>query len=208
MKSIRMLALAAAFAAPALAQERVALAVAEDKAHGRYLTDAQGRAVYLLEADKKGASSCYDACTQVWPPLRAPSGKPAAADQAVREELIGTIKRRDGSAQVTYNGHPLYYYVKDTGRGKATGQDVHDKWGEWYLVTPRGTKLEEHAKSASAGASGERERTLLTLDENRDGSISRQEARGMPALAERFEKVDADGDGSISRYEFNTFISR
>jgi predicted lipoprotein with Yx(FWY)xxD motif len=57
--------------------------------------------------------------------------------------LLGTIQRRDGSTQVTYGGHPLYYYSKDQGRGDVTGQDVTDERGEWYLVSPAGQAVED-----------------------------------------------------------------
>jgi predicted lipoprotein with Yx(FWY)xxD motif len=62
----------------------------------------------------------------------------------VQANLLATAQRRGGNVQVTYNGHPLYYYVKDAGAARPQGQDVHDSGGEWYLVTPAGEKLEAH----------------------------------------------------------------
>jgi predicted lipoprotein with Yx(FWY)xxD motif len=111
---------------------------------GPYLTDQSGRALYLLEGGAPGEITCYDACAGVWPPFLAPQGTPTAGAPPVQAGLIGTIQRRDGATQVTYAGHPLYYYTKDQGPGQATGQDVTDQWGEWYLVRPSGEPLEEH----------------------------------------------------------------
>lgn len=129
-------------AAPAAAQTGLALARTQE--HGPYIADQNGRALYLLEQDPKGESTCYDACAGVWPPYLAPQGTPRAMDPAVQAGLIGTIRRRDGSMQVTYGGKPLYYYTKDQGPGQATGHDFRDQWGEWYLVDPNGGELEDH----------------------------------------------------------------
>ena len=140
---------APAAAAPAgldapVATQPAVLTLGRTSEHGPFIADAGGRALYLLEADPQGASNCYDACAQAWPPYLSPAGTPRAGAEGVQPTLIGTIQRRDGSTQVTYGGHPLYYYAKDQGPGQATGQDVTDQWGEWYLVTPQGKALEEH----------------------------------------------------------------
>lgn len=130
-----------------------ALGVDSAAALGTYVTDAAGRAVYLLEGEPEGESTCYDACAEEWPPVLAGSGG-AAGDTAAMEPspgsaealdaaLVGTIERRDGSLQRTYAGHALYYYDDDTGPGQTTGHDVTDQWGEWYLVRPSGEPLEE-----------------------------------------------------------------
>ena len=116
---------------------------------GEYLADDQGRAVYMLEGDTDG-SKCAAACLEAWPPLRAQTGATGttgtmAAEGNLRMDLVGTVQRADGISQVTYNGHPLYHYAKDTGAGTTTGQDVDDQWGEWYLVTPEGESMEEGA---------------------------------------------------------------
>ena len=114
----------------------------------RYLTDVRGRALYLLEGENAGSVRCNAACARVWPPMRDEAN---LAPRQLKRELVGSRKRADGSTQVTYDGHPLYYYVEDRGPGRATGHDVHDRWGEWYLVTPQGGKLEGEA--AAQGAS-------------------------------------------------------
>lgn len=112
---------------------------------GAYLTDANGRALYLLEGEPQDSSTCYDECAEEWPPYLTSQQSPTAGDQ-VQQNLIGTIERQDGATggqmQVTYAGHPLYYYHDDEGPGDTAGQDVTDDWGEWYLVRPDGEPLE------------------------------------------------------------------
>ena len=115
---------------------------------GQYLTDDNGRAVYMFTADEQGqgdgkvaVSNCYGACAEAWPPVLTQS-TPVEAGGPVQPDLLGTIEREGGFTQVTYNGWPLYYYVKDTGEGTATGQDVHGFGGEWYLVSPGGEKIQ------------------------------------------------------------------
>ena len=70
----------------------------------------------------------------------------------MREDLIGTIERRDGQRQVTYDGHALYYYSQDQQPGRTSGQDLTDRWGEWYLVTPEGQHLEEEQEAGEGSA--------------------------------------------------------
>lgn len=117
------------------------LTVATTPQYGPHLTDSSGRALYLLDADRSGTSTCYDECATVWPPLLASQGMPTAGDAMVQSGMIRTLQRRDGSTQVTYNNHPLYYYSRDSGPGQVTGQAYTDQWGEWYLVTPAGEEL-------------------------------------------------------------------
>src|SRR5437763_2924214 len=78
---------------------------------GTYLVGPSGRALYLWMGDKNGMSACSGACAKVWPPLTT-SGKPGASGGAMSADL-GTISRSDGTKQVTYKGHPLYYYSGD-----------------------------------------------------------------------------------------------
>ena len=116
---------------------------------GEYLTDADGRALYLLE-DEDDADACVDACAAVWPPFTTQAGESPMASGVARPDLIATVERPDGSLQVTYAGHPLYYYAQDSEPGMTSGQDVHDEWGEWYLVDPSGD--EQEGDSPDAGA--------------------------------------------------------
>jgi predicted lipoprotein with Yx(FWY)xxD motif len=85
----------------------------------KFLADGQGRAMYLFEADKGSTSTCTGACASAWPPVTA-STMPMAGG-GVSRSLLGTTKRADGTEQLTYNGHPLYYFSADTGSGMAKG---------------------------------------------------------------------------------------
>lgn len=119
--------------------------VREQQPYGKFLTDANGRALYMFTADKPGNSNCYDQCAELWPPIIT-SEKPRKGEM-VNEQMIDMMKRRDGKWQVTYNSMPLYYYAKDQGPGATTGQDVKDSGGEWYLVSPHGKPIKAEGKS-------------------------------------------------------------
>jgi predicted lipoprotein with Yx(FWY)xxD motif len=115
---------------------------------GEYLADRAGRPLYVFSNDQNGQSACYDACAQTWKPVTAVQGTPAAGSAGVQPSLLGTTKRRDGTDQVTYNRHPLYYYQRDQGASAPAGNDVKDAGGEWYLVSPQGEKVEGHGAHA------------------------------------------------------------
>ena len=107
---------------------------------GMALVDEDGKALYLWEADKNGTSTCTGACAAAWPPVTT-SGAPVAGS-GVDKALLGTVKRADGTEQVTYNGHPLYYYVGDTGPGTAKGQGSKDFGASWYVLSAKGVKID------------------------------------------------------------------
>jgi predicted lipoprotein with Yx(FWY)xxD motif len=96
--------------------------------------------VYLFEADHGTTSSCTGTCEQVWPPVKA-SGPVGAKDAAMAADL-GTTTRADGSKQVTYKGHPLYYYKKDGDAGDAYGQGIKSFGADWYVLKPSGSKVD------------------------------------------------------------------
>jgi predicted lipoprotein with Yx(FWY)xxD motif len=119
------------------------LSVATKEPYGEYLTDGQGRSLYMFEADQQGGpSTCYDACVSAWPPLTVEPGQTANAGAQVDASLLSTIERKDGTLQVTYNGWPLYYFSKDQQPGDTLGQDVHGFGGGWYLLAPSGEIIE------------------------------------------------------------------
>lgn len=111
---------------------------------GRILVDSQGRSLYLFEKDKGTASTCYGACASFWPPLTV-SGSPKAGAGVVAAKL-GTTKRKDGMAEVTYNGHPLYYFAPDKAPGQIGGQGLEQFGGGWDVVAPSGSKIEGDGK--------------------------------------------------------------
>ena len=103
--------------------------------YGRILADGKGYALYLFTADD-GKSRCYGECAKAWPPLITKKRPRAVGD--VKQELLGTVKRRSGRKQVTYNGHPLYYYVGDDAPGVIRCQSVYEYSGTWYIVKRSG----------------------------------------------------------------------
>jgi predicted lipoprotein with Yx(FWY)xxD motif len=108
---------------------------------GKFLADGQGRALYLFEADKGSTSTCTGACASTWPPVTA-SAMPMAGG-GISQSLLGTTKRADGTEQLTYNGHPLYYFSADTGSGMAKGQGVKAFGSDWYVVNGKGSKIDD-----------------------------------------------------------------
>ena len=107
---------------------------------GTFLVDSRGFTLYLFEADVTKASTCYSACSENWPPLLT-RGVPVAASGAM-QSLLGTATRRDGSIQVTYDGHPLYYFVSDRQPGDTDGEGINAFGGGWDVVAPNGTRIE------------------------------------------------------------------
>ena len=106
-------------------------------ADGRVLADEKGHSVYLFDKDEEGESYCSGACAAVWPPLETSTAPSAGA--GVQSAALGTIKRDDGDLQVTYHGHPLYYYAADASTpGKTKGEDINQFGDEWYLVNAHG----------------------------------------------------------------------
>ena len=104
-----------------------------------FLTDGSGRAVYLWAKDTGDASTCSGACAGAWPPVTT-TGAPTASGSAKASDL-GTITRSDGTKQVTYDGHPLYYYAGDSGAGMASGQGSDNFGAKWWLVAPSGSDV-------------------------------------------------------------------
>jgi predicted lipoprotein with Yx(FWY)xxD motif len=118
---------------------------------GSILVDSSGRTLYLFKADVGDKSACAGACASAWPPLLA-TGKPTAGT-GVTASKLGTITRSDGKRQVTYNGHPLYTFIKDTKPGQTTGQGVTAFGAAWFAMTPAGDQASAPASHSSSGAS-------------------------------------------------------
>ena len=116
---------------------------------GTYLTDGSGRALYLFMSDTATTSTCSGACATAWPPLTA-TGTPAVAGSATASKL-GSLTRADGTRQVTYGGHPLYYFAPDTAPGQTKGQGKNGFGALWWLVDPAGSAITGASPSASSG---------------------------------------------------------
>ena len=104
---------------------------------GPMLFNAKKQAIYLFEIEETSTPKCYGECAVAWPPVLT-KGEPVAG-AGVRKGLLGTTKRTDGSTQVTYGGHPLYYYVNE-GPGEVECHDVFLNGGRWYVVRPDGKR--------------------------------------------------------------------
>ena len=114
--------------------------VASNGKLGKILVDSKGRTLYLFLKDSGSASSCSGACAQVWPPLTT-TGTPKVGG-AAKSSLLGTTKRNDSNTEVTYHGHPLYYYQGDSKPGQTQGEGLKQFGAEWYVLSPSGDKVE------------------------------------------------------------------
>jgi predicted lipoprotein with Yx(FWY)xxD motif len=102
---------------------------------GSIVGDGRGQAVYVFDKERAGRSECYGDCARAWPPVLT-RGRPVAG-KGVRGRLLGTVRRRGGSRQVTYRGRPLYYYVDDA-PGRVLCHDVREFGGLWLVIRPDG----------------------------------------------------------------------
>ncbi len=123
---------------------------AEVSGLGMVLVDSEGFTVYEFAKDKGTTSSCYGTCEEGWPPVST-KGAPTAGEGAMSSQL-GTTKRKDGSLQVTYAGHPLYTFVEDKSPGEANGNGSEAFGGLWSALNEAGSGVE-----ASSGEETETE---------------------------------------------------
>jgi predicted lipoprotein with Yx(FWY)xxD motif len=121
---------------------------------GRVLVDPQGRTLYVFAPDSRGHSTCTGSCLAYWP--AAPGADATAGKTAGVTATLGTIKRADGSSQLTANGYPVYTYVGDHARGDAKGQGTNLSGGLWWVVSPTGTRITTSAASTSGSTGGGR----------------------------------------------------
>jgi predicted lipoprotein with Yx(FWY)xxD motif len=108
---------------------------------GKVVVDAEGMTMYDFHKDKGTTSACYGACAEAWPPLLT-EGKPTVAGGA-EASLVGVTRRKDGTEQVTYAGHPLYGFVEDQKPGETNGNDVEGFGAQWYALEPDGKEPED-----------------------------------------------------------------
>jgi predicted lipoprotein with Yx(FWY)xxD motif len=106
---------------------------------GMILVDAKGRTLYDFVHDRGAKSTCYGACAALWPPLIT-KGTPHPG-HGVRASLLGTTRRSDGKLEVTYNHHPLYYYVDDGKPGQTTGQGLNQFGAPWWVLNAAGKEI-------------------------------------------------------------------
>ena len=137
--SVLVAALAATFALAGGTKTRGTHVDVAKSRLGRILVDSKGITLYDFPPDKGTTSVCYGACAALWPPLLT-HGKPVAGP-GVRASQLGTTKRKDGKLEVTYGGHPLYYFVSDRKPGQTTGQGINQFGGPWWVISPAGKEI-------------------------------------------------------------------
>ena len=149
---------ATASPAPAAQGTGTLVKLAKDDKLGMFLADEQDKTLYLFTKDTPNTSNCYDKCEAAWPVLFT-TGAPRAGD-GVDAALLGTTTRKDGRLQVTYNGWPLYYWIKDQKPGDTTGQGVG---GVWFLVSPKGEKIETPGAAASPAPAAQAQTVKVSI---------------------------------------------
>jgi predicted lipoprotein with Yx(FWY)xxD motif len=140
-----VLASAAILAASVLAAGGSTIVKTGSSSLGKILVDAHGKTLYVWAHDKGSKSTCNGDCATYWPPY-VTSGKPKALAGA-NARLLGTSRRSDGRLQVTYAGHPLYYFVRDAKAGQIKGEGLTGFGGRWDPVSPSGTAVQKGGTS-------------------------------------------------------------
>jgi predicted lipoprotein with Yx(FWY)xxD motif len=116
---------------------------------GTFLTDGSGRTLYLFEADHGSRPTCTGPCATAWPPFTAQG--PVRAGGQVRAGMVATAHEADGAQQVTYAGHPLYFFAGDQGAGQTTGQGSTGFGALWWVVSPTGRAITDAPGGSSSG---------------------------------------------------------
>jgi predicted lipoprotein with Yx(FWY)xxD motif len=117
---------------------------------GSVLVDSEGMTVYEFTVDNGTKSECYGGCEAAWPPVTT-TGKPTAGEGAMSSAL-GTTKRKDGTLQVTYEGHPLYTFAEDKALGEANGNEVE---GTWFALNESGAAVKGQATGGATESESE-----------------------------------------------------
>ncbi len=132
------------------------LTVMDHEVLGPYLTDNHGRTLYIVVGDDDQSVACAGECADAWPPftlesidammgnamMDEPMTDDAMAMATIDADLVGTVARDDGTTQVTYQGHPLYYFVGDVDPGEVNCQAIENFGGTWYVIAPSGEIVE------------------------------------------------------------------
>jgi predicted lipoprotein with Yx(FWY)xxD motif len=136
---------------PAMAQSvpKTTIAIKKNTAWGSILTLASGRTVYRFAKDTKNKSNCSGACAVVWPPVLLVKGQTAPVGKGVSH--LGVIMRSNGAHQVTYEGVPLYLFIRDN--KTSINGNIKDAFGQWWVINPA-TPTKTPVKVGSGGSSG------------------------------------------------------
>ena len=141
---------ALAAAAIAMASSMATIHTAHTKI-GTVLVSSNGHTLYLLQGDSAPHFECTGKCLAFWPPLMA-TGKVTVAGGA-NASLVGTVKRGSGK-QVTYKGHPLYWFANDSKAGQTNGEGIELSGKYWWALGPSGAPVTTAKKSTAPSSSG------------------------------------------------------
>ncbi len=119
---------------------------------GQILVDAQGRTLYLFAKDSGPASTCDGSCSSYWPPVPGSAGPQVSG--AASATSVSTIARAGGAQQLSYAGHPLYYFVGDTKAGQTKGQGLDQFGAKWYVLDPAGDAVTSAPAASTGGGTG------------------------------------------------------
>lgn len=108
-----------------------------DSEFGTMLFDSKRQAIYIWELEESTKAECYGDCAEAWPPVL--TNGPPIASGSVKSELLSTTERTDGTTQVTYNGHPLYYYANEEA-GEVKCHNITTHGGLWWVIQPSGVR--------------------------------------------------------------------
>ncbi len=105
------------------------------------MTAANGMTVYTFDKDSGGVSACYEACAQTWP--HVPADAVSGAD-------FGSVERKDGAKQATYQGKPIYFFKGDAQPGDTKGDGIG---GVWHVLGATAKPVAKPAAKESYGGS-------------------------------------------------------
>lgn len=154
------LLLAGGAAAVAQSAAPTDLVVVANDEYGPHLATPEGRSLYLYVEDVDGTSVCVDVCSNNWPALLVGDDGVARGADEVDTSLLGTSPRADGGTQITYAGHPLYTFKRDTNEGTTRGQRLGDAF---FLISPQGEAITEKLPPRRAELDDEAMSALMTL---------------------------------------------
>jgi len=135
------------------ASPQATVVTTRDTGLGRILVDAQGRTLYLFAKDTGPGSMCDGSCAAYWPPVPV-TGAPSASGAASAASL-GVTTGSGGSQQLSYAGHPLYYFIGDSKAGQTRGEGIDQFGAKWFALSPSGAAvLNKPASSGSTRTGG------------------------------------------------------
>jgi predicted lipoprotein with Yx(FWY)xxD motif len=135
---------------------------------GTILADGRGFTLYAFEADQGTTSACSGACAAAWPPAAATSSAPQVGT-GVTQSLVGQARRADGTAQLTYAGHPVYLFAHDSGPGSTSGQGLQAFGARWDALTAAGQELTAGSSASTSAPSSSAPSPTCTIPQHNGG---------------------------------------